>query len=317
MKGVFLDRMSLNNNDLDFTALDAVIDEWQFYDETLPKEVLSRIEGADVVICNKVVLSAETLVEANNLKLICVAATGTNNVNLDVALANNIQVCNVRAYGSSSVAQHVFMLLLNLSRSFNDYQLAVQKGRWQTSSQFCFMDYPIADLSGKVMGIVGYGELGQAVAKLAEAFGMIVKIAQRPGGDKKPFRLELDELLAEADVVSLHCPLTDETRHLIGEEQFLKMKPSAFLINAARGGIVDESALVEALRSQKIAGAGFDVLVEEPPQDDSLLLDNTIPNLIVTPHIAWASKLARQTLLNIIVENIRSFQNGELNNRVI
>lgn len=317
MKGVFLDRMSLDNEDLDFSALDAVIDEWQLFAETSPDDVLSRIQDADIVISNKVALRAETLAQASNLKLICVAATGTNNVNLDAALANNIQVCNVRAYGSPSVAQHVFMLLLNLSRSFNNYQSAVQNGRWQTSSQFCFMDYPIADLSGKVMGIVGYGELGQAVAKLAEAFGMTVKIAQRPGGDKKPGRLELDELLAEADVVSLHCPLTDETRNLIGEEQFSKMKPSAFLINAARGGIVDESALVKALCNQQIAGAGFDVLVEEPPQDDSPLLDNTIPNLIVTPHIAWASQLARQTLLNIIVENIRSFQNGELNNRVI
>lgn len=317
MKGVFLDHMSLDNNDLDFSALDAVIDEWQFFDETLPNEVMSRIADADVVISNKVELNAETLTNAINLKLVCVAATGTNNINLQAALANSIQVCNVRAYGSASVAQHVFMLLLNLSRSFNEYQRAVQNGRWQNSSQFCFMDYPIADLSGKVMGIVGYGELGQAVAKLAEAFGMIVKIAQRPNAEKKTGRVELDELLAEADVISLHCPLTDETRHLIGEEQFLKMKPSAFLINAARGGIVDEVELVKALRTQQIAGAGFDVLAEEPPQEDSVLLDTSIPNLIVTPHIAWASQLARQTLLDIIVDNISSFKKGRLNNRVI
>lgn len=317
MKGVFLDRMSLDNGDLDFSQLDQVIDEWQYYDETAPNEVLPRIQDADIVISNKVVLTAGNLAMAENLKLICVAATGTNNVNLDSALANEIQVCNVRAYGSPSVAQHVFMLILNLARSFNDYQAAVQNGRWQTSTQFCFMDYPIMDLSDKVMGIIGYGELGQAVARLAEAFGMTVKVAQRPGSESQPGRVSLDELLAEADVISLHCPLTDETRNLIGAEQLVKMKSSAILINAARGGIVDEPALADALRNRQIAGAGFDVLVEEPPKDDSPLLDKTIPNLIVTPHIAWASQTARQTLLNIIVDNIRSYQAGSLNNRVI
>ena len=317
MQGVFLDRSSLDLNDLDFDALEKAVDQWQYYDETDDSQILSRISNADVVISNKVVLTKENLSQAKQLKLICIAATGTNNIDLNAAKQNNIQVCNVRAYGTSSVVQHVFALLLSLVRNLPAYQQAVQQGAWQESKQFCMMDYPVGELTEKVIGIVGYGELGKAVAKVAEAFGMVVKIAQRPGGELKPGRLLLSELLPEVDVLTLHCPLTPDTSNLIGEAQLSLMKNDAILINTARGGIVDEQALANALLDQKLGGAGIDVLQTEPPKQGSPLLESNIPNLIVTPHIAWASRESRQRLLNQVAENIHSYQSGTLNNRIV
>lgn len=316
MQGVFLDRKSLDLDDLDFTKFGSAVDEWQYYDETKPEQVLQRIINADVVVSNKVLLDKAILDQASQLKLICVAATGTNNVDLDAANENNIQVCNVRAYGTASVVQHVFALLLSLIRNIPAYTRAVEQGHWQQSKQFCLMDYPIGELTGKVMGIVGYGELGQAVAKVARAFGMKVKIAQRPGKEQDK-HVPLAELLPMVDVLSLHCPLTPETNKLIAARELKLMKPTAILINTARGGIVDELALVKALRSGEIGGAGFDVLETEPPRAGNALLDKDIPNLIITPHMAWASREARQRIVDQIVENIHSYQSGKLNNRVV
>ena len=233
-------------------------------DETDDGQVLQRITNADVIISNKVLLTKEILSQAKQLKLVCIAATGTNNIDLDAAKQNDIQVCNVRAYGTASVVQHVFALLLSLVRNLPAYQTAVQQGAWQKSKQFCMMDYPISELTGKVIGIVGYGELGKAVAKVAEAFGMIVKVAQRPGGEIKTGRLPLSELLAEVDVLTLHCPLTPDTNNLIGEAQIAQMKNDAILINTARGGIVDERALAEALFDKKLGLPQFCEPVQHP-----------------------------------------------------
>ena len=317
MRGVFLDRNSLDLDDLDFNLLEQVVDQWQYYDETDDSQVLHRISNADVVVSNKVILSEEILSQAKSLKVICVAATGTNNVDLDAAKENHIQVCNVRAYGTASVVQHVFALLLSLVRNLPAYQQAVQQDAWQKSKQFCMMDYPITELTGKVIGIVGYGELGKAVAKVAEAFGMTVKLAQRPGDKIKTGRLPLPELLGEVDVLTLHCPLTPDTNNLIGEAELARMKSDAILINTARGGIVDEPALANALLNKKLGGAGIDVLQTEPPKQGNPLLESNIPNLIVTPHMAWASRESRQRLLNQVAENIRSYQSGILNNRIV
>lgn len=317
MQGVFLDRQSLDLGDLDFSSLDKAIEEWLYYDETNNAQVLQRIIDADVVVSNKVLLDKTIIEQAKQLKLICVAATGTNNVDLDAAKQNDIQVCNVRAYGTNSVVQHVFALLLSLVRNLPAYQAAVQKGAWQKSKQFCMMDYPISELTGKVLGIVGYGELGKAVAKVAEAFGMVVKVVQRPGAKPKPGFLPLSELLPEVDVLTLHCPLTLETTNLIGAKQIAQMKNDAILINTARGGIVDEQALSEALLNNKLGGAGIDVLKTEPPKQGNPLLEINIPNLIVTPHMAWASRESRQRLLNQLAENIHSYHFGNLVNRIV
>lgn len=317
MHGVFLDKLSLDRNDLDFTALEQVLPNWRFYDHTAAGEVSTRIKEAQVVICNKVILDAEILASASNLKLVCIAATGTNNVDLAAATRLGITVCNVRGYGTPSVVQHVFMLMLMLLRNYPRYQQAVAAGDWQRSDQFCLLDYTLEELTGKTLGIVGYGELGKAVAAMASAFGMQVLIAQRAGTTESGAdRLPLHELLPRVDVLSLHCPLTDETRDLIAQAEFRLLPKHAIVINTARGGIVNEAALLQALQQGEIAGAATDVLVVEPPANDSLLLQQQLANLIITPHIAWASRQARQRLLDQVAENIRLFNLGQPQNRV-
>lgn len=311
MKCVLLDRKSLDIGDMDFSALESVVSEYVSYDETSPGEVMVRCHDAGVVISNKVVLGEEILGQLPSLKLVCVAATGTNNVDIEAAYKNGITVCNVRAYATPSVVEHVFSLLLSLSRRLHQYHHAAIDGHWMASKQFCVLDYPMSELRGKKLGIVGFGELGQAVAKVAEAFGMNVQVSQRPGTtEMKRGRIPLAQLLQEVDVVSLHCPLDENTRNLIGAEQLALMKTTAILINTARGGIVDEQALADALREGKLGGAGVDVLHEEPPEHGNILLDPDIPNLIVTPHVAWASRESRQRLVDEVVENIRSFVGG-------
>ena len=315
--GVFLDKDSLDQGDLNFSHLQSSLASWQIHATSHSEEVESRIRDAEVVVSNKVVLTAEHLAKADKLKLVCVAATGTNNVNLSAAQKLGITVCNVRAYATPSVVQHVFALMLNLLRHIPDYQRAIAQGRWQQSEQFCLLDFPIAELQEKVLGIVGYGELGQAVARAAECFGMQVKVAQRPGSNvASEERLPLSKLLPQIDILTLHCPLAENTRNLIGEKELRLMKPDALLINTARGGIVDEHALAEALRLGKIGGAGIDVLSVEPPHDNPLFATD-LPNLILTPHIAWASRAARQRLLDQVADNITAFYRGDVQNQVI
>lgn len=313
MLGVFLDRKSLDLGDLDLSPLENSLPSFRHYPATEPQQVTERIRDATVVISNKVVLDATALAAAPMLKLICVAATGTNNIDLEAAAKRGITVCNTRGYGTPSVVQHVFTLILSLLTRLPDYRRAVAEGQWQTADQFCLLNFPIRELAGKKLGIVGYGELGRGVARIAEAFGMRVLIAQRPAGTVEndgEGRVPLPTLLPQLDVLSLHCPLTPETRGLIGEWELALMRRDAILINTARGGIVDEGALAEALRRGALAGAGVDVLTEEPPVNGNPLLDPTIPNLIVTPHCAWGSRESRQRLGDQLVENIHSFLKG-------
>jgi glycerate dehydrogenase len=317
MLGVFLDLASLDREDLDLTSLKAILPEWQFYQQTSPDDVQEHISHATVVISNKVTIGAEQMAQAPSLKLICVAATGTNNVDLQAARKLGITVCNIQRYATPSVAQHVFALMLSLSIHLPEYHQAVREGRWQQSDQFCLFDFPVREIAGKTLGIIGYGELGKAVTSIAQAFGMRVLIAQRDEHDDRENRLPLNELLRQVDVLSLHCPLTPETKGLIGPEQLALMKPDAILINTARGGIVDEQALAEALCSGRLGGAGVDVISEEPPLHGNPLLDQAIPNLIITPHIAWSSREARQRLTDELVLNIEAFLNGKPRNLVV
>jgi glycerate dehydrogenase len=316
MHGVFLDIDSLAPGDLDTRGLLDLPVEWTLHPRTEPGECKARMAGADIAVCNKVRIDAATMAAAPGLKLICVTATGTNNIDLAAARERGIAVCNAPGYATPSVVEHVFALLLTLVRRLDAYRLSVSRGDWSRSTQFCVFDEPIDELAGKTLGIVGYGELGRAVAGIAEAFGMRVLLCQRPGTGPTPGRWPLERLLPVVDVLSLHCPLTDSTRHLIGAAEFALMKSGALLINTARGGIVDESALLDALRSGRLAGAALDVLAEEPPPTDHALIRAALPNLIVTPHVAWASRPARQRLLDVTTANIRAFLQQTPVNRV-
>lgn len=315
MHGVFLDRGSLGEDGVDFSAFHRTLPRWEYHAATPPGEVARRIAAAHVVVTNKVPVDGDAMAGAGNLRLICVTATGTNNIDMAAARRRGITVCNVPGYATASVVQLVFALILALYTRLPAYHAAVRDGRWQRSEQFCLLDYPIHELAGKVMGIVGYGELGRAVDEVAAAFGMEVVAARRAGAEQAD-RPPLKELLPRVDVLSLHCPLTPETRGLIGEQELALMKPTAVLINTARGGIVDEAALARALRGGVIAGAGVDVLTREPPVDDNPLLAPDVPNLIVTPHIAWASLEARQRLVDEVTGNIQAFVEGRARNRV-
>lgn len=316
-KGVFLDLASVDRGDVDLSALLNTGLDWTLHDATKPDETAARVKNAQVIISNKVVLERSVLATNTGIRLICIAATGTNNVDLKAAQEFDIAVTNVTQYATSAVVQHVFSLVLALATHLPDYQHLIHAGHWQRSEQFCLLDYPILELQGKVLGIVGYGALGRAVASIAEAFGMQVLISQRPGGAQRPGRIPFDELLARADVLSLHCPLTEDTRNLIGPRDLAMMKTTALLINTARGGIVDEQALAGALSAGRIGGAGIDVLTTEPPRKGNSLLDPAIPNLIVTPHIAWATRESRQRVIEELVKNIEAFMRSAARNRII
>ena len=309
MRGVFLDTLTMKLEELDTSALEGILDHWDYFETTAPEETAERIKDADVVITNKVVLDRALIDGAPNLKLICVCATGTNNIDLDAASQKNIPVMNVAGYTGSSLAQHTVALILALATRWHQYSDDVGKGRWTQSPIFCRLDYPVMELAGKNLGIIGYGDLGQKVARLGEALGMHILIADSFTGEKKAGRVPLELLLSEADVISLHCPLTDETDTLVDEQFLGAMKNSAFLVNTARGGLVDENALVAALKNGDIGGAALDVLSVEPPPATHPLLADDIPNLIITPHNAWISRESRQRLLDGVVNNIRDWRN--------
>ncbi|WP_213875259.1 2-hydroxyacid dehydrogenase [Pseudomonas sp. dw_358] len=302
-RAVFLDYRSLDLGDLDPAPLQAAFDELQLHDATAEQDIVQRLQGASVAIVNKVRLDASTLAQLPDLELILVSATGTNNIDLEAAQARGIPVRNCKGYGTPSVAQHTLMLLLALATRFPDYQQAIKAGRWQQASQFCLLDFPIVELEGKALGLLGHGELGSAVGRLAEAFGMRVLIGQLPGRPARPDRLALDELLPQIDALTLHCPLTEQTRNLIGARELGLLKPGAFVVNTGRGGLVDEHALADALRAGHLGGAATDVLTVEPPTQGNPLLDNSIPRLIVTPHNAWGSREARQRIIGQLAAN--------------
>lgn len=305
--GVFLDLASIDRGDMDLSRLHAACPRWDLHPATRPEQTAERIAGADLVVTNKVVLGPDLIRGARRLRLICVAATGTNNVDLETARECGVAVRNVTGYATPSVVQHVFALMLAHFTRLPDWLASVRAGDWSRSEHFCLLDHPIEEIAGRTIGIVGLGELGRGVAGVAAAMGMRVLVAQRPGGDPSPDRLPLPELLPMVDVLTLHCPLTERTRGLIGPAELALMRPDALLINTARGGIVDELALVDALRAGRLGGAAFDVLTEEPPPENHPLLAPDVPNLLVTPHVAWASRAARQRLLDATAENVRRF----------
>lgn len=320
MRAVFLDRATVDAGDLDFSPLEAVLDHVDYHDTSDIRQARERVGQAPVVITNKVPIDKSLLDAAPGLKLICLIATGTDNVDLQAAREQGIAVCNIRDYCSNSVAQHVFSMILALNRHLKGYGDLLRAGAWRLSPQFCMLDYTISELDGKMLGIVGYGVLGRAVARIGRAFGMQIVATTRDGSqpdDEHLFVAPIDELLRISDVVSLHCPLTPETAHLINRASLEIMKNDALLINTARGGLVDSQALVDALKANTLGGAGVDVLSQEPPMAGDVLLDHTVPRLIVTPHIAWASVQARQNALNKVAENIRAFTNNESLNRVV
>jgi glycerate dehydrogenase len=290
---------------------------WAEYEKTAPDEILGRLKDATIVITNKVKLTGELLAQLPKLKLIAEAATGTDNIDLAWCRVHQLPVTNIRGYAVDTVPEHVFMLLLALRRQLPAYRADVAAGKWQQSPMFCFFDHPIRDLRGCTLGLFGRGSLGQGTARLAEAFGMRVLWGEHKGATTvREGYVSFETLLAESDAISLHCPLNDQTRGMIGETELRAMKRDAVLINTARGGLVDEEALLRALREGVIAGAGFDVLSKEPPKEGNPLIDVDLPNLIVTPHVAWSSDKAMQALADQLIDNMEAFVRNEERNRV-
>jgi glycerate dehydrogenase len=289
--------------------------EWTEYGETLTDQLIDRVRDATIIISNKLSLGEAELSSAKDLKLIAIAATGSDCVDLNYCRRRGIAVCNVRGYATNSVPEHVLMLILALRRNLFAYRRDVQRGLWKQSKQFCLLTHDLHDIRDSTFGIIGYGSIGKAMARLAESVGMRVLIAERREAiETRAGRKRFEDTLALSDVVSLHCPLNDETRDLIGASELKTMKQNALLINTARGALVDDAALIEALRNGQLAGAGIDVLREEPPRLGSPLLDVDLPNLIVTPHVAWASNEAVQTLADQVIDNIEAFSQGRPQN---
>ncbi len=307
-KAVVLDEKSFNPGDLDLSGLYALLDDWTVYESTSSEQRLERLEDATVAVINKVVLDQPLLEKLPSLKLVLLTATGMDNVDLEFCKQQGITVNNVTDYCTASVSQHVFSLILALSTKLFPYQQLTKSGDWSRSGQFSSLEFPIQELAGKTLGLIGYGSLAKGVEKLALAFDMNILIAQRAGTQSKiESRLPLEELLPQADVISIHCPLTPETKHLLGEKEFQLMKDSAFLINTSRGAVVNNTELATALRNKVIAGAGIDVLEQEPPPLDHPLITTKLPNLILTPHIAWAALEARQRVVDKVVINLKQF----------
>jgi glycerate dehydrogenase len=319
LRAVFLDFATVSmRGDLDPAALRAVVPRLLLRDHTAQEDVADALAGSTVALVNKLRITREVIDAVPSLRLIALAATGTNNIDLDAARERQVAVCNLRDYCTASVVQHVLGVLLALTHRLREYDALVRSGAWQRGEQFCLLDFPIRELAGRKLGIVGYGTLGRGVARVAQqALGMDVLVANRPGGDKAPGRVDLDELLPQVDVLSLHCPLTPATQGLIGAPQLARMKPDAVLVNTARGALVDPAALADALRAGRLGGAAIDVLAQEPPVDGSPLLAAGIPNLLVTPHIAWAAREARQRCIDEMAANVEDFLRGGCRGRVV
>ena len=304
---IFLDRNSIDCGDMDFSLIDSLT-QFKMLDTCSSDEVVSKAGNAEIIISNKVNLGAEHFEQLPKLKLICVIATGTNNIDLVAAEKHGILVRNVKDYAAASVSQHVFMLILALSSGFIEYQSDIKQGAWQNQNQFCLLSHPMQELNGKTIGLIGYGHIAQSVERIALAFGMKVLIAQSFNpANRQENRTDLQTLLAQSDVISLHCPLTEQTRHLIAQDEFSTMKPSAIIINTARGGIIHESDLLNALKTGEIAAAGIDCLATEPPAANDPMITANLPQLIITPHNAWGSVQARQRLVDGTAQNIDNF----------
>jgi glycerate dehydrogenase len=323
MRTVFLDYDTVSKGDLDASPISRIVGDVHFYPLTADAQTAERIADAEVVLTNKVKLPRAHLEGARALKLIALAATGTDSVDLAAAQALGIAVCNVRGYCTASVVQHAWAMILSLNQHLPEYARLAADGTWVKSEEYAVLAYPIRELAGLTLGIIGWGTLGRGVAKLAEAFGMRVIVGERAGVAPEagaapyPERVPFEQLLRTADIVSLHCPSTAATRGMIGAAQLALMKPDAILINTARGALVDSAALAGALRERRLGGAGIDVLPQEPPVDGDPLLSAGLPNLIVTPHIAWAARDARQRCLDEMAANIQDFLRGGRRGRVV
>ena len=317
MRAVFLDYETVSNGDLDTSGLTAVMPGLQIHGSTGDSEAAGRIADAEIVLLNNFVLTRALVRGAKRLKLIALAATGTDNVDLPAAQECGVGVCNVRGYCSRSVMQQVWAMILGLTQRLEEFTRRAKDGSWERSGAFDYFEHPIRELAGLTFGVVGWGELGRAAAGAAAAFGMRVVVANRPGAAHETGRFDLDQVLAMYDVLSLHCPLNEATRGLIGARELALMKPDALLINTARGGLIDSQALAAALKAHRLGGAGIDVLPQEPPVDGDPLLDPDIPNLLLTPHVAWAAREARQRCLDEIAANVSDFLRGGRRGRVV
>lgn len=316
MKIVILDGYGLNPGDLSWSAFES-LGECTVYDRTSPKELLARAEGAEALITNKTVITAAHMAALPALKYIGVLATGYNVVDVNAAHQHGIVVTNIPAYSTASVAQMVFAHLLNITQRVDEYARQNREGRWAANADFCYWDAPLIELAGKTMGIVGFGHTGQATARIAQALGMKVQVYTSKAQASLPqgiVKCTLDDIFRRSDVVSLHCPLTPDTAHLVNAKRLAQMKSSAILINTGRGPLVDEGALAEALQEGRIHAAGLDVLASEPPSAQNPLFG--VKNCYITPHIAWATVEARTRLMEIAVENLRAYQQGEEKNRI-
>ena len=314
----FLDFATLGPG-VNTSALDALVTA-RYHDGSDLFEVGSRLADCEIAILNKTKISGDVIRASKRLKLITLSATGTDNVDVTTAKQCGVAVANIRDYCSTSLSQHVFALVLGLTQQIAGYSALVRAGAWAQSPTFALFDYKIRELTGLTLGIVGWGSLGQAVARLGDAFGMRVLVAARLGtarGEVPPDRVHFVDLLEQVDVLTLHCPLNATTKHMISAPQLKRMKRDALLINTARGGLIDSEALVHALRTGEIGGAGIDVLQGEPPPADQPLLAADIPNLIVTPHVAWAAQESRQRALDQVTENIAAFLTGQRLRRIV
>jgi glycerate dehydrogenase len=311
MKIVLLDAYTANPGDVSWSPLESIA-SCEIHSRTPLAETVSRCADAEIVITNKAVLNREIIEALPKLKYIGVTATGYNIVDVAAAKERGITVTNVPGYSSPAVAQLVFSLILELTNNVGHHAQTVREGRWVACPDFCYWDHPIIELSGRTLGIIGYGDIGSSVAKIAVAFGMKVLASKRDWKTPPPDGVtpaSIDEVFQNSDVISLHCPLTDATKHLVGEHTLSLMKPTAFIINTGRGPLVDESALAQALNTGRIAGAGLDVLSVEPPKADNPVL--TAKNCLITPHIGWASREARVRLIDIVASNLQAFLEGK------
>lgn len=316
MKAVFLDSKTFSSN-ISFAAIEQQVSELICYANTPHEQILERCQNVELIITNKVVLTAELLAELPSLKLICIAATGYNNIDITAAKTLGIAVTNVSGYARQSVAQYVLAQILEYYQQTGHHNANTEKGHWQKNDTFCYHGNAITELAGKTLGIIGYGNLAQAVIKLADAFGMKILISERIGIAKiRQGRVSFDQVIAQSDIISLHCPQTADTENLINSNVLTKMKPTAMLINTARGALVNSADLLTALKNKQIAYAVLDVLEQEPPPADHPLLNTNLANLKVTAHIAWASSEAQQRLIDLLSENIASFKQGNQLNRL-
>ncbi|MBI5397369.1 MAG: D-2-hydroxyacid dehydrogenase [Verrucomicrobia bacterium] len=312
---VVLDGFTLNPGDLDWSGLQT-LGEFTVHDRTPPHEVMPRANGAQIVLTNKTVLDAAVIAALPRLRYIGVLATGYNVVDIAAAAARGIPVTNTPGYGTPAVAQHTFALLLELCHHVGHHAATTREGRWCDSPDFCYWDFPLTELAGLTLGVVGYGAIGRAVARIGRAFGMnIIAHTEPPCAPEDGVEfVPLDDVFRRADVVTLHCPLTEATRNLVNARRLALMKPTAFLINTSRGPLVAEQDLADALNAGRIAGAGLDVLAVEPPGRTNPLF--AAKNCLITPHIAWATRAARQRLMDIAVANVRAFLAGQPQNVV-